>query len=211
MFTGIVAARGRIEKVESLAGAGNDGAAGLRLTIAAAELGVDDLGIGDSVAVQGACMTAIAVEGNSFVVEISAESLSKTVGLDAPGEVNLEKAMRLSDRVGGHLVTGHVDGLGEVVRFEPVGESWTLEIRVAPALARYFAYKGSAGVNGVSLTVNSVEDRADGTVFAINLIPHTMAVTTLGTLEVGDRVNLEVDLMARYVERMLGQVQLPAR
>ena len=211
MFTGIVAARGRIEKVESLAGVGNDGAAGLRLTIAAAELGVDDLGIGDSVAIQGACMTAIAVEGNSFVVEISAESLSKTVGLDAPGEVNLEKAMRLSDRVGGHLVTGHVDGLGEVVRFEPVGESWTLEIRVAPALARYFAYKGSAGVNGVSLTVNNVEDRADGTVFSINLIPHTMAVTTLGTLKVGDRVNLEVDLMARYVERMLGQIELPAR
>lgn len=211
MFTGIVAARGRIEKVESLAGSGNDGAAGLRLTIAAAELGVDDLGIGDSVAIQGACMTAIAVQDNSFVVEISAESLSKTVGLDRPGEVNLEKAMRLSDRVGGHLVTGHVDGLGEVVRFEPVGESWTLEIRVAPALARYFAYKGSAGVNGVSLTVNSVEDRAEGTVFSINLIPHTMAVTTLGTLKVGDRVNLEVDLMARYVERMLGQVQLPGR
>lgn len=211
MFTGIVAARGRIEKVESLAGSGNDGAAGLRLTIAAAELGVDDLGIGDSVAIQGACMTAIAVRDNSFVVEISAESLSKTVGLDRPGEVNLEKAMRLSDRVGGHLVTGHVDGLGEVVRFEPVGESWTLEIRVAPALARYFAYKGSAGVNGVSLTVNSVEDRAEGTVFSINLIPHTMAVTTLGALKVGDRVNLEVDLMARYVERMLGQVQLPGR
>ena len=211
MFTGIVAARGRIEKIESLAGSGNDGAAGLRLTIAAAELGVDDLGIGDSVAIQGACMTAIAVQDNSFVVEISAESLSKTVGLDRPGEVNLEKAMRLSDRVGGHLVTGHVDGLGEVVRFEPVGESWTLEIRVAPALARYFAYKGSAGVNGVSLTVNSVEDRAEGTVFSINLIPHTMAVTTLGTLKVGDRVNLEVDLMARYVERMLGQVQLPGR
>lgn len=211
MFTGIVAARGRIEKIESLAGSGNDGAAGLRLTIAAAELGVDDLGIGDSVAIQGACMTAIAVQDNSFVVEISAESLSKTVGLDRPGEVNLEKAMRLSDRVGGHLVTGHVDGLGEVVRFEPVGESWTLEIRVAPALARYFAYKGSAGVNGVSLTVNSVEDRAEGTVFSINLIPHTMAVTTLGALKVGDRVNLEVDLMARYVERMLGQVQLPGR
>ncbi|MBW6495149.1 MAG: riboflavin synthase [Burkholderiaceae bacterium] len=211
MFTGIVAARGRIEKVESLAGSGNDGAAGLRLTIAAAELGVDDLGIGDSVAIQGACMTAIAVRDNSFVVEISAESLSKTVGLDRPGEVNLEKAMRLSDRVGGHLVTGHVDGLGEVVRFEPVGESWALEIGVAPALARYFAYKGSAGVNGVSLTVNNVEDRAEGTVFSINLIPHTMAVTTLGALKVGDRVNLEVDLMARYVERMLGQVQLPGR
>ncbi len=211
MFTGIVAARGRIEKVEPLAGAGNDGAAGLRLTVAAAELGLDDLGIGDSVAIQGACMTAIAVAGDRFVVEVSAESLSKTVGLDRPGEVNLEKAMRLSDRVGGHLVTGHVDGLGEVVLFEPVGESWTLEIRVDPALARYFAYKGSAGVNGVSLTVNSVADRADGTVFSINLIPHTMTVTTLGRLKVGDRVNLEVDLMARYVERMLGQVQLPGR
>ena len=209
MFTGIVAARGRIEKVEPLAGAGNDGATGVRLTVDAGELGVADVAIGDSIAIQGACMTVIAIAGNSFVVEVSAESLSKTVGLDRPGDVNLEKAMRLSDRVGGHLVTGHVDGLGEVVRFEPVGESWVLEIRVAPALARYFAYKGSAGVNGVSLTVNSVADRGDGTVFAINLIPHTMAVTTLGNLEVGDRVNLEVDLMARYVERMLGQIELP--
>ena len=209
MFTGIVAARGRIERVEPLAGAGNDGATGVRLTVDAGELGVADVAIGDSIAIQGACMTVIAIAGNSFVVEVSAESLSKTVGLDRPGDVNLEKAMRLSDRVGGHLVTGHVDGLGEVVRFEPVGESWVLEIRVAPALARYFAYKGSAGVNGVSLTVNSVADRGDGTVFAINLIPHTMAVTTLGNLEVGDRVNLEVDLMARYVERMLGQIELP--
>ena len=213
MFTGIVATRGRIEKVEPLAGAGAAGAdaTGVRLTVEAGTLGLDDLGIGDSVAIQGACMTAIAVEGNRFVVEVSAESLSKTVGLDRPGEVNLEKAMRLSDRVGGHLVTGHVDGLGEVVRLEPVGESWTLEVRVDAALARYFAYKGSASVNGVSLTVNEVEDRADGTVFSINLIPHTMAVTTLGALSVGDRVNLEVDLIARYVERMLGATQLPAR
>ncbi len=216
MFTGIVATCGRIERVEPLSGraqgeTATDEATGLRLTVEAGALGVDDLGIGDSIAIQGACMTAVAIDGNRFVVEVSGESLSKTVGLDRPGPVNLEKAMRLADRVGGHLVTGHVDGLGEVVRFEPVGESWILEIRVAASLARFFAYKGSACVNGVSLTVNEVEDRADGTVFSINLIPHTMAVTTLGTLAVGDRVNLEVDLIARYVERMLGATQLPGR
>jgi riboflavin synthase len=199
MFTGIVAAVGRIEAVEPL----GDGA---RLTIDSGSLGLEDVGIGDSIAIQGACMTAVKVDGQRFVVEVSRESLDRTTGLDRPGEVNLEKALRLSDRIGGHLVSGHVDGLGQVVRFEPVGESWRLDLRVPPELAKYFAYKGSATVNGASLTVNSVEDTAEGTVISINLIPHTIQVTTLRSLKVGDRVNLEVDLIARYVERMLGDL-----
>jgi riboflavin synthase len=199
MFTGIVAAVGRIEAVEPL----GDGA---RLTIDSGSLGLEDVGIGDSIAIQGACMTAVKVDGRRFVVDVSRESLNRTTGLDRPGEVNLEKALRLSDRIGGHLVSGHVDGLGEVVRFEQVGESWRLDLRVPPELAKYFAYKGSATVNGASLTVNSVDDTAEGTVISINLIPHTIQVTTLRTLKVGDRVNLEVDLIARYVERMLGDL-----
>jgi len=199
MFTGIVAAVGRIEAVEPL----GDGA---RLTIDSGSLGLEDVGIGDSIAIQGACMTAVKVDGRRFVVDVSRESLNRTTGLDRPGEVNLEKALRLSDRIGGHLVSGHVDGLGEVVRFEQLGESWRLDLRVPPELAKYFAYKGSATVNGASLTVNSVEDTAEGTVISINLIPHTIQVTTLRSLKVGDRVNLEIDLIARYVERMLGDL-----
>lgn len=198
MFTGIVAAVGRIERVEPL----GDGA---RLTVEAGALGLDDVAIGDSIAIQGACMTAVEIEGSRFRVDVSRESLSKTVGLERPGEVNLEKALRLSDRLGGHLVSGHVDGLGEVVRFEPVGESWRLDIRVPPGLSKYFAYKGSATINGTSLTVNSVEDTPQGAVISINLIPHTVSVTTLKHLKAGDRVNVEVDLIARYVERMLGR------
>jgi riboflavin synthase len=135
---------------------------------------------------------------------VSRESLSRTRGLDRVGEVNLEKAMRLDDRIGGHLVSGHVDGLGDVVSFEPVGESWRLVLRAPAGLAKYFAYKGSVTVNGVSLTVNRVADVADGAEFEINLIPHTIAVTTLKSLTPGDQVNLEIDLIARYVERMLG-------
>ena len=199
MFTGIVAAVGRIERVEPL---GHD--AGVRLTIDAGSLDLSDVAPGDSIAIQGACMTAVGIDAPRFRVEVSKESLSKTSGLDRPGEVNLEKAMRLDDRIGGHLVSGHVDGLGEVVSFEPTGESWRLVLRAAPGLAKYFAYKGSVTVNGVSLTVNRVQDVAAGAEFEINLIPHTIAVTTLKSLKAGDRVNLEVDLIARYVERMLG-------
>ena len=132
-----------------------------------------------------------------FTVEVSRESLSLTVGLDAPGEVNLEKALTLADRLGGHLVSGHVDGLGEVVRFDPVAESWRLDLKVPQALSRYFAYKGSVTVNGVSLTVNSVIDEPGQTVISINLIPHTISVTTLRHLKLGDKVNLEVDLIAQ--------------
>lgn len=201
MFTGIVAAVGRIERVEPLGD-------GLRLVVDAGALDLSDVAIGDSIAIQGACMTAVAIDGNRFTVEVSRESLNLTVGLDAPGEVNLEKALTLADRLGGHLVSGHVDGLGEVACFEPVGESWRLDIRVPAALSRYFAYKGSATINGTSLTVNSVVDEPGAAVISINLIPHTISVTTLRHLKRGDRVNLEVDLIARYVERMLSQTNL---
>jgi riboflavin synthase len=198
MFTGIVAAVGRIEKVASL---GEQ--AGVRVAVDAGDLDLSDVAPGDSIAVQGACMTVAAIEGQRFLVDVSAESLSKTAGLDAPGEVNLEKALTLADRLGGHLVSGHVDGIGEVVSFEPVGESWRLVVRADDALGKYLAYKGSITVNGVSLTVNRVVDTDAGTEFEINLVPHTLRVTTLHSLHAGRRVNLEVDLIARYVERML--------
>lgn len=200
MFTGIVAAVGRIENVSQLGGAD----AGVRLRVAAGDLDLSDVAIGDSIAIQGACMTVIAKEADRFDVEVSRESLDKTVGLDAAGRVNLEKALRLADRLGGHLVSGHVDGLGEVVHFAPVGESHELRVRAPRELGRYLAYKGSVVINGVSLTVNRVSDETDGCVFSINLIPHTVEVTTLQDLKPGSRVNLEIDLIARYVERMLG-------
>lgn len=204
MFTGIVAAVGRIESVEPL---GN----GVRLRVDAGSLDLTDVAIGDSIAIQGACMTATSVEGRCFTVDVSRESLDHTVGLETLGEVNLEKALTLADRLGGHLVSGHVDGIAEVLRFEQAGESWRLDLRVPPALSKYFAYKGSATVDGVSLTVNSVHDSPQGAVIGINLIPHTMAVTTLGRLHAGAQVNLEVDLIARYVERMLSATAvLPA-
>lgn len=198
MFTGIIAAVGRIVNVEPLGES-----AGVRLTIDAGALDLADVGPGDSIAIQGACMTAIDIQPPMFRVEVSRESLSLTRGLDRPGEVNLEKAMRLDDRIGGHLVSGHVDGLGTVVSFEPVGESWRLVVRAPATLAQYLAYKGSITVNGVSLTVNRVSDVSGGAEFEINLIPHTVSVTTLGALQSGQQVNLEIDLIARYVQRML--------
>lgn len=201
MFTGIVAAVGRIESIEPIGAPGAE-PTGVRLRVHAGDLDLSDVGIGDSIAIQGACMTAIALEGRTFTVEVSRESLSKTVGLAHVGEVNLEKALRLSDRLGGHLVSGHVDGLGTVQRFEQVGESWLLVVRAPRSLAKYLAFKGSVTVNGVSLTVNTVDDVADGCDFSINLIPHTIGVTTLKHLAPGAQVNLEIDLIARYVERM---------
>ncbi|MCG5260282.1 riboflavin synthase [Cupriavidus gilardii] len=202
MFTGIVAAVGRIDSVTPL-GDQNTENAGVRLQIDAGGLDLSDVQIGDSIAIQGACMTVVALQPGRFDVEVSRESLDKTTGLAQPGRVNLEKALRLADRLGGHLVSGHVDGLGEVTHFAPVGESHELRIRAPRELARYLAYKGSVVVNGVSLTVNRVADQADGCEFSINLIPHTIEVTTLQDLRPGAKVNLEIDLIARYVERML--------
>ena len=199
MFTGIVAAVGRIQNILPLGGAD----AGVRLRIAAGTLGLTDVALGDSIAIQGACMTVVAKDANTFDVEVSRESLSKTAGLDGLFEVNLEKSLTLATKLGGHLVSGHVDGLGEVLKFEPVGESHELVILAPRELAKYFAYKGSVTVNGVSLTVNRVTDVAAGAQFSINLIPHTVQVTTLKALKPGAKVNLEIDLIARYVERML--------
>lgn len=201
MFTGIVAAVGQIESVTPL---GSSPDAGVRLHVAAGNLGLTDVVIGDSIAMQGACMTVVQLDANHFDVEVSRESLNLTVGLEKTGPVNLEKALRMGDALGGHLVSGHVDGLGEVVSFEPVGESRELIIRAPANLAPFMAYKGSVCVNGVSLTVNRVADEGAGTCrFSINVIAHTQQVTTLGALGAGDKVNLEIDLIARYVERML--------
>ena len=192
MFTGIIEAVGQIKQVEQ-----RD--KGVRLTIVSERLDFSDVAVGDSIAANGVCLTVIALAGNAYTVDVSQESLNCTVGLSEPGEVNLEKAMRLSDRLGGHLVSGHVDGVGEVVKFEPVGESHLLQIRAPRELARFIAPKGSITVNGVSLTVNEVRDDA----FTINLIPHTLDVTTLKHLKPGARVNLEADMLARYVDRLL--------
>ena len=200
MFTGIVAATGKIVSVQPH-GAGAE--AGVRLTIDPGNLDMADVAPGDSIAVNGACMTVVEKAGHSFAIDVSRESLNRTAGLDSLGEVNLEKAMTLADRLGGHMVSGHVDGLGVVRQFAPVGESHELVVEAPRELAKYFAYKGSVTVNGVSLTVNRVEDTANGCLFSINLIPHTLAVTTLKHLATGAKVNLEVDLIARYVERML--------
>ncbi len=208
MFTGIVAAVGRITSIDSL---GSDADAGVRLQIHAGPLPLADVAIGDSIAINGACMTVTGKTGDSFSVDVSRESLNRTVGLDREGEVNLEKALTLAERLGGHLVSGHVDGLGTISHFAPVGESWRLDILTPPALAKYFAYKGSVVINGVSLTVNSVADDARGCTISINLIPHTIEVTTLKHLAVGQQVNLEVDLIARYVERMLAATSLAPR
>ena len=197
MFTGIIQAIGKVREPEQL---GN----GVRLTILTPEaFGLNEVKIGDSIAVNGACMTVVNIQGNEFQIEVSAESLNKTCGLDTFGEVNLEKAMRLGDRIDGHLVSGHVDGVGMVESLEKVAESYRLVIRAPLKLSPYLAYKGSITVNGVSLTINEVEDTAMGARIAINLIPHTMEVTTLKRLREQDYVNLEVDTIARYVERMM--------
>jgi riboflavin synthase len=200
MFTGIVAAVGRIEKITPL---GTSADAGVRLSVASGGLDLADVELGDSISIQGACMTVIEKTAVSFDVDVSRESLNKTAGLAEPGEVNLEKALRAHDRLGGHLVSGHVDGLGEVTHFAPVGESHELRILASADIGKYLAYKGSVTVTGVSLTVNTVTDRPDGCEFSINLIPHTVQVTTLRHLKAGAKVNLEIDLIARYVERML--------
>ncbi len=193
MFTGIVTATGKIARVQALE-------KGVRLTIEAPGLKLGDVALGDSIAHSGVCLTVVAKKKSGYQVDVSRETLDCTVGLaDADGELNLEKAMRLSDFIGGHLVSGHVDGVGEVIKFDKIGESHELVIEAPKKLAKYIARKGSITVDGVSLTTNKVKGRR----FSINLIPHTVTVTTLKRLHPGARVNLEVDLIARYVERML--------
>ncbi|MDD5175189.1 MAG: riboflavin synthase [Sterolibacterium sp.] len=192
MFSGIIAATGKIVRVEQRE-------KGVSLVIDAGTLDLGDVSLGDSIACSGVCLTVIARDKNCFSVDVSRETLDCTVGLDGQSELNLEKALCLSDRLGGHLVSGHVDGVGEVLKFEPIGESHELVIRAPQALAKYIARKGSICVDGVSLTTNTVK----GAEFSINLIPHTVEATTFKRLKPGSRVNLEVDLIARYVERML--------
>ena len=202
MFTGIITAVGKIKSATPLGD-------GLQLEIEVPVNYLDDVALGDSIAIQGACMTATKIEGNTFSLDISRESLNKTVGLDTVGPVNLEKAMRLNDRLGGHLVSGHVDGMGKVTDFAAVAQdaygSWLLRIEAPQELAAFLAYKGSIVVNGVSLTVNKTEDLTNACIVDINIIPHTLQSTTLGNLKQGDPVNLEVDLIARYVARMMSQ------
>ena len=204
MFTGIITGVGNITKIENL---GSHDSFGKRLTITAPTSYLSDVGLGDSIALNGACMTVTTFDTatDQFTIDISAESLSKTAGLNRTGRINLEKALRAHDRLGGHIVSGHVDGVGEVTHFALVGESWELRILCPAPLAKFLATKGSATINGVSLTTNTVQDVAGGCEISINLIPHTIENTALGELKVGSRVNLEIDLIARYVERMLGK------
>lgn len=195
---------GQITQVAPL-GASTDH--GKRLTVTCPHGYLDDAGLGDSIAINGACMTvtSLDVAALQFTIDISAESLDKTCGLNQLGKVNLEKALRAHDRLGGHIVSGHVDGIGHVTHFAQVGESWELRIQAPMGMGKYLAYKGSITVNGVSLTVNRVNDLpdGDGCEISINLIPHTVQNTALHQLFAGARVNLEIDLIARYVERML--------
>jgi riboflavin synthase len=206
MFSGIIADVGSIKQAT-----GRDGA--LRLVIATSALNLSDVQAGDSIAVNGVCLTVIAHSVDSFTVDVSRETLNCTEGLDVPGApVNLEKALRLADRLSGHLVSGHVDGVGEVIEFSNLGESWKLEVRAPQALAKYIAGKGSITINGVSLTINHVADIAGaGCQFSVNLIPHTLLMTNLKNLRAGSRVNLEIDLIARYVERMMQAQKEPGK
>lgn len=191
MFSGIVAAIGTVRKSALARG-------GRRLAIDAGRLGLADVAKGDSIAVDGVCLTVVARKGRSFEVDVSRETLACTTGFGIGARVNLEKAMRASDRLGGHLVSGHVDGVGMVMRVTPAGGNRVVAFKAPAGIAKYIARKGSIAVNGVSLTVNAVRMAE----FTVNLIPHTLSATNLGELRPGDRVNLEVDMLARYLERL---------
>jgi riboflavin synthase len=194
MFTGIIESVGAIARIESRGG-------DVRLHVDAGSLGLDDVRLGDSISVAGVCLTAVGIDGAVFTVDVSTETLARTTlgALRVGDPVNLEKAMRLSDRLGGHLVAGHIDGVGRVVSIEPDARSQRWLFELPAALARYLAPKGSICIDGVSLTVNEV----DGARFGVNLIPHTIDVTTFKARRVNDPVNIEVDLLARYVEQLL--------
>lgn len=198
MFTGIIEAVGKIAKIEPVNG-------DARFTISTGKLDLSDVKIGDSIACNGVCLTAVELGPDFYIADVSAESLTvTTLGKLAVGaSVNLEKALRLQDRLGGHLVSGHVDGIGEVVSIRQEARSWRYQIKPPVALAKYIAAKGSICINGTSLTVNQI----DGILFDVNIVPHTRQETTIGELEVGSAVNLEVDLLARYLERMMSAPQ----
>ena len=191
MFSGIVSAIGTVREARKAAG-------GLRIAVDAGSLGLKDVAVGDSIAVNGTCLTVVERAGRTFLADVSRETLKCTTGFAAGGHVNLEKALRASDRLGGHLVSGHVDGVGSVAKIQRSGSNRKLAVAAPRALAKYVARKGSITVNGVSLTVNEVK----GATFTVNLIPHTLRATNLGSLREGDRVNLEVDMLARYAERL---------
>ena len=191
MFTGIIQAVGEITPIQASSG-------DIKININVKQLNLSDVKTGDSIAINGVCLTVTSLSETHFTADGSKETLTVTTGLDQKGQVNLEKALRLDDRLGGHLVSGHVDGVGEVIQFEPVNDCWLLAIQSPHAISKYIARKGSICVNGVSLTVNTIEKD----VFTINIIPHTLEKTTLGALQVGSQVNLEIDQIARYVERM---------
>jgi len=207
MFTGIITATAQIVDIEDLSAQkesnSNPTHWGKRLTLETPQGYLDDVALGDSIALNGACMTVVSIDKNIFCVDISAESLSKTCGLAEKNPVNLEKAVRANDRLGGHIVSGHIDDVARVSYFNRHGESWDLRIQIPTQFARFMAYKGSVVINGVSLTVNKVSDNPHGCEIGINLIPHTIEHTTLGLLRAGALVNLEIDTVARYVERML--------
>lgn len=215
MFTGIVQAIGAIRSIRPVEVSWSDAASaaspdrrGLRLSVAYGDLDHADVAIGDSIAINGACMTVVALSDTGFEVDVSRESLNRTVRLDAPGPVNLEKAMRASDRLGGHMVSGHVDGRAVVTRVQPVGESWSFAVMLPAELALYVHEKGSIAMDGVSLTVNTVHDQAGGCEVSVNLIPHTWQATTLHLRKAGDLVNIEVDQLAKQVARVLERMQV---
>jgi riboflavin synthase len=192
MFTGIIEAVGSVREARAATG-------GLRIAVDTGALDLTDVKLGDSIAVDGVCLTVVALAGKQLEFDVSRETLACAAGFEVGAQVNLEKSLRLSDRLGGHLVSGHVDGVGTVARFEAAGDNRRLAIEVPREISKYIARKGSVAVNGVSLTVNAV----DATLFEVNLIPHTLAVTGLHALAAGDRVNIEADLLARYAERLI--------
>lgn len=203
MFTGIVTGLGRVTAHEPIQGTAYDPkGGGQRITVACGDWDLDDVAIGDSIAHSGCCLTIVEKGPGTLKSDVSTHSLSIVTGLGVGSLVNLEKSMTLSDKLGGHLVTGHVDTAGLVTQWKNVAESWLLEVEVASSFGRFIAKKGSVTINGVSLTVNEVGETADKTRFQINVIPHTYQVTNFSELKQGDRVNVEIDTIARYVERM---------